>query len=71
MQQNAPLRLVAWALALVVAILSCYFPYTPLGLFLQLAAAAIFAVGTVWPHFFRRLYLISSVRRLAKRVWFS
>jgi len=69
--RNAPMRLIARALALVVAIVSCYFPRTPLGLFLELTAAAIFAVGTVWPHLFRGLYLISPLRRLAKRAWYS
>ena len=69
--ENAPLRFLAWALALVVALVSCYFPHRPLGWFLELAAAVIFAVGTVWPHLFRRLFLISSLQRLAKRVWFS
>lgn len=68
---NSPMRLLAWALALVVALVSCYFPRTPLGMFLELTAAAIFAVGTVWPHIFRRLNLISPLRRLAKRAWFS
>ena len=70
-QNNAPLRLLTWALALVVAIVSCYFTHTLLGLLLQLAAAAIFAVGTVWPHLFRRLFLITPLRRLAKRAWFT
>jgi hypothetical protein len=69
--ENAPMRLVAWALALVVAILSCYFAHTPLGLTLELTAAGIFAVGTIWPHLFRRIYQISPLRRLAKRVWFT
>jgi hypothetical protein len=69
--ENAPMRLVAWTLALLVAIVSCYFPHSPLGLFLELTAAAVFAIGTIWPHLFRRLYLISPLRRLAKRVWFS
>ena len=41
--ENAPTRLVAWALALLLALLSCYFPHSPLGLFLELTAAAIFA----------------------------
>ena len=64
---NAPTRLVAWALALVVAIVSCYFPHKPLGLFLELLAAAIFAFGTVWPYLFRHMMKIRPLRRLAKR----
>jgi hypothetical protein len=67
---NVPLRLVAWTLALALALVSCYFPHKPLGLFLELTAAVIFAVGTVWPHLFRRLVPISPLRRLAKRAWF-
>jgi hypothetical protein len=70
--QGSSLRLVAWVLALFVALLSLSFPHTRLGLFLELTAALIFAVGTVWPRTFRSVYtmLVMPLGRIAKRAWF-
>jgi hypothetical protein len=69
---NTPWRFSAWALALAVALTSLGFPHSHLGLALELTAAVIFAIGTVWPSAFRRLYLVlvSPVGRLVKRAWF-
>lgn len=50
------LRLLAWVLALVVAAISWLFVDGREGLFLDISAALIFAVGTVWPQAFRWLY---------------
>ncbi len=70
--RQMPFRLLAWMVALVLALSSWFFPHTQLGLLLQLSAALLFAVGAVWPRVFRRPYgiFISPVRRWAKRAWF-
>ena len=70
--RQMPFRLLAWIVALVLALASWFFPQTQLGLLLQLSAACLFAVGAVWPQVFRRPYslFISPVRRWAKRAWF-
>jgi hypothetical protein len=49
------LRLLAWVLALVVAIVSTLSPRGQARLGLELTAALIFAIGTVWPQSFRWL----------------
>ena len=54
--QNAQLRLFAWLLALLIALLSWRLSHTPWGLVLQLAAALVFALGTMWPSAFQGLY---------------
>jgi hypothetical protein len=65
-------RLLAWALALGVAIGGWSYAPNRLSLFLQLAAALLFAVGAIWPRVFRRPYmlLISPLGRWARRAWF-
>ncbi len=61
---NRPLRVLAWVLALVAAVASLSMARTGLSLALELTAALLFAVGAVWPHAFRWLYLPLS--RLAR-----
>lgn len=51
------LRHLAWLLAAGPAVGSLFLLQHPLGLFLQILAAALFAVGTVWPRLFRGLFL--------------
>jgi hypothetical protein len=67
-QNNTRLRLLAWTLALVVALASWAASGTRLCLLLEAVAATLFAVGAVWPHAFRSLYF--PLRRLARRAWF-
>jgi hypothetical protein len=66
--QNNHLRLLAWALALFVALASWPLAGTRLCLLFEATAALLFAFGAVWPHMFRVLYLPLS--RLARRAWF-
>jgi hypothetical protein len=66
--ENNRLRLLAWMLALLVALASWPFAGMRLCLFLEASAALLFAFGAVWPHMFRGLY--SPLSRLARRAWF-
>jgi len=51
------LRLFAWVLALVLALLGWgIFHRTPAGFALQLSAALVFAVGATWPYAFDFLF---------------
>ena len=50
------LRLLAWVIALVLAGISWLFVDGRPGLIIDVSAALIFAVGTVWPQAFRWLY---------------
>jgi hypothetical protein len=70
------LRFLAWSLALVVAAISLMLPRQSWGLVLELGAAALFAVGTVWPRTFRPVHALlprflaslgQTARRLPKR----
>jgi hypothetical protein len=65
-------RLLAWGLALLMALISWTYAPTRLALFLELTAALLFAIGAVWPHAFRRPYrfFISPMGRWARRAWF-
>jgi hypothetical protein len=67
--QNGNLRLLAWVLALAVALASFPLSGTRLCLILEATAALLFAFGAVWPHMFRSLY--SPLSRLVHRAWFS
>jgi hypothetical protein len=66
--QNNHLRLLAWCLALLVALASLPLAGTRLCLLLEATAAILFAVGAVWPQVFRILY--SPLSRLARRARF-
>lgn len=53
------LRIFAWTLALVLALVGwLLLSRTPWGLLLELAAAIIFAVGATWPRTFEGLYRV-------------
>jgi hypothetical protein len=53
--ERTQLRLLAWVLALLVAVISTQTPRGQPRLTLELTAALIFAIGTVWPTAFRWL----------------
>jgi hypothetical protein len=52
------LRQLAWALALVLALLAWWVDASPVSLPMRLAAASVFAMGTLWPNLFYGPYLV-------------
>jgi hypothetical protein len=53
------LRYLAWSIALALAVLAWFEDSSTTSVWLRLAAAAIFAVGTVLPGLFRQPFLLS------------
>jgi hypothetical protein len=63
--QNSKLRVFAWVMTLILALWGWGLGGR-LGLALEMTAALMFAVGTVWPHTFEGLYRLLSPSRRAR-----
>ncbi len=64
--QGNRLRMFAWLMALTLALAGWGLGRTRLGLVLELTAALVFAVGTLWPGSFESLYrLVGPARKMA------